>query len=86
MINADRLSEFMNSMCVCVCVYASVYAYIGEWPQAKNSGVREVRPFVRHPGGEETGDESEGDGRTGREGDLHPGPDQEVWRPSGGEL
>lgn len=72
----NGFSEFM--------IFSFVRA--GEWSEAKNCGVREVRPAVHHPGGEEEADESEGDGRTGREGELYPGPDQEVRGPSGGEL
>lgn len=67
-------------------IFSFVRVYIGKWPEAKNCGVREVRPVVHHPGGEEEADESEGDGRTGRESELHPGPYQEVRGPSGGEL
>lgn len=79
MINMDGLS-FSN------CVHVPTHACAGEWSEAEDSGVREVRPALLHPGGEEEGDESEGDGRAGREGELYPGPDQEVRRPSGGEL
>lgn len=61
-------------------------ACIGEWQEAENAGVWEVRPALLYPGEEEEGDDSEGDGWTGREVELYPGPDQEVWRPSGGEL
>lgn len=61
-------------------------ACIGEWSEAENSSVWEVWPALHYPGDEEEGDDSEGDGWTRREDELYPGPDQEVRRPSGGEL
>lgn len=79
-----QMSVYMH---VCLCLLPSLnHACLGERSEAEDSGVREVRPALHHPGGEEEGDESEGDGRTGREGELYPEFDKEVRRPPGGEL
>lgn len=58
----------------------------GEWSEAENPGVREIRPAVLRPGREEEGDESESDSRAGREGELHPRSDEEIQRPPRGGL